>query len=281
MSKSFVDKSKKTLLTPEEMATLERNLTFQPAAPDTATSFSADQIATFNQDGFLLPLPLFDSQEIADYRRYFDHLLEETLAAGGDSYSIIDAHTDYGKLYDLIFHPKLIAYATDLIGPDLAVWATHFFCKLPHDDKQVSWHQDAYYWPFTPARTVTAWLAIDDADPGNACMQFVKGSHRIGPVAHRVSRGEEKNVLRVAVDGVETFGEIANVALQAGQVSLHSDMLLHGSGANMSDRRRCGLTIRYIDANATDLKDWSKIGVMVHGEDYRGQWGNPPRPARD
>ena len=35
---------------------------------------------------------------------------------------------------------------------------------LPQDVRQVAWHQDASYWPFTPARTVTAWLAIDDAD---------------------------------------------------------------------------------------------------------------------
>jgi len=37
--------------------------------------------------------------------------------------------------------------------------------------------------------------------------------------------------------------------LTAGQMSIHSDLLLHGSGANESDRRRCGLTLRYCTAD--------------------------------
>ena len=119
MVKTFIDHVKKTLLTPEEMATLERDLSFHPAPADTAETLSREQVATFNRDGFLLPLPLFDSKEISEYRQFFDDILAETMAEGGDAYSIIDAHTNYAKLYDLIFHPQLVAYAKDLIGPDL------------------------------------------------------------------------------------------------------------------------------------------------------------------
>ena len=96
-----------------------------------------------------------------------------------------------------------------------------------------------------------------------------------------LSRTDERNVLRVTVDGVERHGRIVDVALQAGQFSLHSDMLLHGSGPNTSDRRRCGLTLRYTDANVQDLRDWSAQGVVICGNDRRGQWGNPARPGRD
>jgi len=53
-------------------------------------------------------------------------------------------------------------------GPDVIAWGSHFFCKQPHDPRKVAWHQDASYWPLTPARTVTVWLAIDDADIANA-----------------------------------------------------------------------------------------------------------------
>ena len=81
-----------------------------------------------------------------------------------------------------MFHPRLVAYIRDLVGPDIVCWGTHYFCKLPHDNRQVAWHQDCYYWPLTPTRTVTAWLAIDDSDLENGRMQFVTGSHRIGAV---------------------------------------------------------------------------------------------------
>ncbi len=278
MAKTFLDTINKTLLTQEEMQTLDRDLVFRPASKETAQTLTSVQVDFFNQNGYLLPLPLFDSQEIAGFRQHFDKILEKTLSQGGDSYSIVDPHLTDRSLYDLMFDTRIVAYIKDLVGPDIVCWSSHFFCKLPHDDTQVAWHQDAYYWPFTPASTVSVWLAIDDADRDNACMEFVSGSHRIGSIPHRLSRVEEKNVLRVTVDGIETHGKIVDVTLRAGQISLHADTLLHGSGANQSDRRRCGLTLRYGDANMQNLKDWAKNGVMICGKDGRAQWGNPKRP---
>ncbi len=278
MTKSYRQSVKKTLLTETEMETLDRDLSFRPASPQTARTLTSERVESFNRDGYLLPLPLFTDSEIEYYRHHFDQLLENALATGSDSNSIVDPHLYDSTIYDLMFHPRLVAYARDLVGPDIVCWGTHYFCKLSHDNRQVAWHQDAYYWPLTPTRTVTVWLAIDNSDLENGCMQFVTGSHRIGAVPHRVSREDEKNLLRVTADGVETLGGIANVTLRAGQISLHSDMLLHGSDANTSDRRRCGLTIRYADAGVRDLKDWSAYGVLVQGEDRNGQWGNPARP---
>ena len=48
---------------------------------------------------------------------------------------------------------------------------------MPGDGKTVSWHQDASYWPLTPSKSVTLWLAIDDADTENAAMRVIPGSH--------------------------------------------------------------------------------------------------------
>ncbi len=50
--------------------------------------------------------------------------------------------------------------------------------------------------------------------------------------------------------GSGEFGD-APVALEmrAGQISLHSDWILHGSEPNRSDRRRCGLAMRYLSAD--------------------------------
>ncbi|MEZ4656853.1 MAG: phytanoyl-CoA dioxygenase family protein [Caldilineaceae bacterium] len=131
-------------------------------------------------------------------------------------------------------HPRIVAYVTDLLGQNAVGWETHFFCKMPHDGKQVSWHQDASFWPLTPSKTVTVWLAIDDADVENACMRFVPGSHHYGHLTYRLSENDENNVLNQTVDGAENFGEPVNVELKAGEISPHSDLLLHGSAANHS-----------------------------------------------
>ena len=43
----------------------------------------------------------------------------------------------------------------------------------------------------SPARTVTVWLAIDDADEENAAMRFIPGSHDKGeiPTVEQVRQG--------------------------------------------------------------------------------------------
>jgi hypothetical protein len=62
---------------------------------------------------------------------------------------------------------------------------------------------------------------------------------------------------------------------------MHSDLLLHGSEANSSTRRRCGLTLRYCPADVTAGLGWNAKGVIVSGVDASGHWANPPRPPVD
>jgi hypothetical protein len=69
--------------------------------------------------------------------------------------------------------------------------------------------------------------------------------------------------------------------LKAGEISLHCDLLLHGSEANESTRRRCGLTLRYCAADVRAGLGWNAKGVVVSGTDAAGHWGNPKRPEED
>lgn len=43
------------------------------------------------------------------------------------------------------------------------------------------------YWPLSPQRTVTIWLAVWDADEGNGAMRVVRGSHTWGALRHHVN----------------------------------------------------------------------------------------------
>ncbi|MCA9267652.1 MAG: phytanoyl-CoA dioxygenase family protein, partial [Planctomycetales bacterium] len=230
--------------TEEELARLNRRLEFVPSTVKDPAALSREQVAAFNRDGFVKGLRIFDDAEADAQRRWFDDLLARVTAAGGDSYSISTAHMKYGPVYDLLTHPRIVAYVTDLLGPNVIGWGSHYFCKMPRDGKSVSWHQDASYWPLSPSKTITVWLAIDDADSKNACMKFLPGSHLFGHLEYRESTLDEGNVLGQTVEEIERFGTPVDVELKAGEISLHSDLLLHGSGANTSDRRRCGLTLR-------------------------------------
>lgn len=265
----------------EELSQLERDLKFYPSNTADPQVLTVEQIEHFNDQGFLRSIPIFNAQEVLENREYFDRLLEQVIAAGGNSYSISTAHMKYGKVYDLLTHPKIVTHVKDLLGENVIAWGSHFFCKMPHDGKSVAWHQDASYWPLSPSKAVTVWLAIDDADPENANMRFIAGSHHYGHMTYRPSGSHEDNVLNQTIDNPEQYGTPIDDTLKAGEISIHSDLLLHGSEANQSDRRRCGLTLRYCAADVRAGMDWNAKGVIVSGADPSGHWLNPPRPDND
>ncbi len=267
-------------ITPSEtdLETLKRNLTFHPADPVKAKTLSRAQVADYNSNGFVRPIDIYGQEEIASIRQYFDRLLEKTIASGGNSYSISTAHMKYGGVYDILTNRRIIDYVADLLGEDIVAWGSHFFCKMPGDGRAVAWHQDASYWPLTPSHAVTVWLAIDDADLDNGCMKFIAGSHHFGHLTYRRSSPEEHNVLDQTVLNAESYGKIVVDDLKAGQASIHNDLLLHGSDANMSVRRRCGLTLRYAATHVRAGMQWNEKGIVIRGNDPTHHWSNPPRP---
>jgi non-haem Fe2+, alpha-ketoglutarate-dependent halogenase len=265
----------------EELDKLNRDLRFHPSTTKHPAALTVDQIAAFNRDGYLAGIRIFDEEEIAGIRSYFDDLLARTLAAGGDSYSISTAHLGHGRVYDLLTNARIVTRIKDLIGENVVGWGSHFFCKMPGDGKRVSWHQDSSYWPLTPSMAVTAWLAIDDATIENACMRYIPGSHHLGHLTYTLSENDESNVLNQTVQDAETLGDPVNVELKAGEISIHSDLLLHGSEANESNKRRCGLTLRYCPTVVRAGLGWTAKGVIVSGKDESGHWANPPRPQSD
>jgi non-heme Fe2+,alpha-ketoglutarate-dependent halogenase len=265
----------------EELSKLDRDLRFHPSVTERPATLTPEQIAAFNRDGYLAGIPIFDEEETDGIRRYFDELLAKTLAAGADSYSISTAHLRYRRVYDILTDARIVARVKDLIGENVIAWGSHFFCKMPGDGKRVSWHQDSSYWPLTPSMAMTAWLAIDDATIENACMRYIPGSHLLGHLTYTLSENDEANVLNQTVPNAESLGRPLDVELKAGEISIHSDLLLHGSEANRSSKRRCGLTLRYCPAIVRADLGWNSKGVVASGRDDSGHWANPPRPEVD
>ena len=102
---------------------------------------------------------------------------------------------------------------------------------------------------------------------------------QLGHIQFRTSEQDEANVLNQTVENAAGYGEIILDELSAGELSVHSDLLLHGSDANASNRRRCGLTLRYCTPDVVAGSNWHLKGVIVSGQDPTGHWANPPRPA--
>jgi non-haem Fe2+, alpha-ketoglutarate-dependent halogenase len=264
--------------TREEIATVEREIRFFPSRTTQPSSLSTADIRAWNDDGYLAPVDALTPAEAENYRAYFDRLLADALAAGRDSYSISSAHLKHGRVWDLLTHPNIVAPVRDLLGEDVIGWGAHFFCKMPGDGKLVDWHQDCSYWPLTPTKAVTVWLAIDDADLDNGCMEVFAGSHTYWLIDYEVSDESSGNVLDQTVNNPEQYGRLLATPLRAGQMSIHSDLLVHGSRPNTSNRRRCGLTLRYCPADVRAYLRWNEKGVVVSGTADPQLWPGVTRP---
>jgi hypothetical protein len=55
-------------------------------------------------------------------------------------------------------------------------------------------------------------------------------------------------------------------------------MLAHGSEPNNSERRRCGLILRYAPLDVRALTNWHEQVLICHGSDRINHWPHHSRP---
>lgn len=256
------------------------DLGFRPADPDRARQLTKAEITQYNTFGFVQPFDIFGAEETARIRAYFDRLMADLGEAG--AYGINCYQARMAGIWDIATDPRILDHVQDIVGENIVCWASAILSKRPGDPKRVPWHQDASFWSLSPARTVTVWLAVDDADDGNAAMRFIPGSHCRGAIETSAMGGE--SVFHKGIADAERYGAPFTNTLRAGQISLHADMLVHGSEANLSDRRRCGLTLRYCppEVRITDPV-WARgvEAIIARGSDPTGRWRHHDRPAND
>lgn len=149
----------------------------------------------------------------------------------------------------LVSNEKLLDIAELFVGSDIVLFGANYVVKWAGDAMPVLWHQDAPNWRLSPLEAVTLWLAIDDSTPANGCLRVIPKSHRME--LHALQPADHTpNIFGWQTDSSLVEEEKAvDVILQAGDVSVHHPKLIHGSGANRSNHRRAGMSIRYIPAH--------------------------------
>jgi hypothetical protein len=177
-------------------------------------------------------------------------------------------HHDHKILYDISASPEIVDRMTSILGEDLLLWRTMFFVKEP-GAKKIPWHQDYDDWPIEPYLAISAWLAIDESNIENGCVQILPGSHRemypLVPVTDDVLDGFPK----MAKPGSFDDSNPVNIELKPGEFFLFNERLLHRSSANNSSRRRMGLAIRCITPIVRIL-DPNDSAILISGVDQMG-----------
>jgi hypothetical protein len=239
-------------------------------------------IEDYWHDGFVFPIPVFSETETAQFRSELEKMEQEWLEADLPlplpMYKRVNAHGVMPLVARIALDPRVLDVVEGVLGPDLLLWSAELFIKEPRTTHVVGMHQDLTYWGLgeTPDQ-LTAWIALSPATVESGCMDFVKGSHKNPILPHNdtfsdnnlLSRGQE-----VAVDVAED--DKTHIELQPGQMSLHHGLTIHGSGPNVSNDRRIGVAIRYLNPNAQQQVADRDYAVLARGTDRVGNFIHIP-----
>jgi ectoine hydroxylase-related dioxygenase (phytanoyl-CoA dioxygenase family) len=234
----------------------------------------------FARDGYAAPLDILSAGEVIRCRHQYDQLEAERKAKGITARPT-QQHFVFKPFWDLATHPRVLEIMRAAIGDDLALIATGFFAKSPGDcEKYVAWHQDTTYWGLEPPFAATLWIAIDDSDIENGCLRVIPGSHRtLLPHGKSVKTG---NILGNNQEIDPAFideSRAVDLELKAGQASLHHGLTVHGSNPNRSQRRRCGMTVRFTRPDVRPVAGvFVDKPILVSGEDRYGNFTYLPKP---
>lgn len=232
---------------------------------------------TFDNDGYVIARNVLDADLIAEASAHVDWLIEKNpnLRPENLGHTLIPDDPFWLRL---VSDDRLLDIAAQFIGPDIALFASHYICKPPHTGKRVAWHQDGSYWPLEPMEVVTLWLAVSDSTPENGCMRVIPNTQNARLLRRNEMVEDKESVLGngIARDQIDEAAAV-DLVLNAGDVSIHNPAIIHGSNANESALWRKGLTIRYIPTTTKITNPDHQPPFMMRGD--RSQSANEYLPT--
>jgi hypothetical protein len=175
--------------------------------------------------------------------------------AGEQSKGFKGATLDYRKIQDLEYDPLFLEYLQHPVFEDIcrriygsaatvSVFRAMFMNKPANKGTFLPWHQDRWT-SLDRDPQLTVWTAIDPATRENGCVQVIPKSHRYGLINPTHPSGFLSKAQSAAIC---TDDRIVHVELEAGEVVILHNYLLHASDVNRSSQSRRAFSVCYMDA---------------------------------
>ena len=244
-----------------------------PQAPIAALpqyKLTAEHIAAYQRDGYVVLRGFFDPEEVEPLR--LACLADPTVAGGlrgvmdstGNTQRVA-GWTELGN--DLLGVFPRIARAVDgaeaLLGAEVYHWHSKLSMKPPHTSGRWDWHQDYPYWYNEGClypEMLTLMIGVDPCFEQNGCVKLVRGSQKLG----RVDHGQVGETIAIDPERLEQIlqrHEIVPIELQPGDACYFDGNTLHASGPNDADVPR---TIMHISYNTVRNDPYVKDGQEHH-----------------
>ena len=217
------------------------------------TGLTAEQLNNYKNKGYISPVNALSSSEAKEIRDEIEKIEKKWPEA------LEGINRNYIHLLSPVFNKvclnkNILDAVESVIGKNILICGTTLFIKNPNEKGFVSFHQDAKYIGLEPHNWVTVWLAVTDANEHNGCMRMLSGSHKEDLKYHEQKFDENNLLTRGQTIQNVPIDKTDPIILEAGQVSLHHPLIVHGSGLNQSKDRRIGFVIQsYIGTNVKQV----------------------------
>ena len=162
------------------------------------------------------------------------------------------------------------------------------FVKEPGTKTQTGWHTDQPYWP-VKGPMMTMWIALDEVDPDNGALEFVRGSHawgakyrpfrtdQSGAFSHYLEEDSPEYIDMPDFEADRAKYDIFHFEhMEPGDALAFDGMSVHSAmGNRTSTRRRRGYAIRFAVEGATydprdEVTEWLHDESLEAGAPFRG-----------
>jgi len=228
---------------------------------------SRQQIEHFTELGYVSPVRLFTP---AQCRAFEARIRDFERQRPGDRGWALDikANLLFDWVYRLSADGQTLDAVEDLLGPNLYNTDSVFRIKEPGSGTHYGWHQDAARITVDPC-FIIVYLAITASQNDNGGLRVIPGSHR-APLPFEVvvnADGQAQRKVPRTLNVDES--QAVDLSLQPGEATFFSGLLVHGSGANRSERRRIAILTDYTAAHARQSHGRGS-GQLLRGTD---RWG--------
>ena len=202
-----------------------------------------EQIDQYHEEGFISPVRVISEDDALSIKNQLEQV-ESDFPNEINSESRNNLHLSFAFLDALAHNTTIVDAMEDLIGPDIALWASVMFIKEPSSKQYVSWHQDATYMGLDSFEFPTPWIALSPSNLETGCMTMISGSHKLEIQKHEDTYAENNILTRgQAIKSVDQ-SKAVNLILRPGEMSIHHGAIIHGSQPNNSNQRRIGFSLQ-------------------------------------
>lgn len=239
------------------------------------TTITRTPAQEFAETGVYLAKAMFTPQECVFFIEHYMELRK--VDRWGDYPAADPTSSDPWKRYPRMIHmhrwddvsmkwgtdPRLDAMMTELTGESPIFTQTMLYYKAPGARGQAL-HQDNFYLRAKPGTCLAAWMALEDCDEENGCLQVIRGTQDL-PMLCTIAADKEQSFTDITVELPETL-QPEPVVMKPGDVLFFNGSVVHGSFPNVTENRfRRALIGHYIVGWSKEVGEFYQPAYRMDG----------------